>query len=330
MNKRSRLEQTLLGQASDRTPATLWRHFGGDDQRAADHAHAVLWYQSQFEWDCVVVAPSNVYSVSGYGLQDAWTGEASGQRVIVQPFIQRSLQWTEMRPLDPLRGELGKLHDALSLISDVLQSNGTPLLPVIYSPLAQALRLAGRDQLLRHLRSQPDRLRSGLNTLTETTLRQIDTLRRLKIDGLCYVVEMANTSALSEAEYLSFGLPYDSKIMDALSRQWWFNILHLEGDSPMLRLFVNYPMQALQWHTRDEHPALDEGLRLWSGAVIGGLSCQDDLLLGTPHIVRDTARRAMQLSAGRRLILSAEGPHASSVPLANLLAVRDVVKPLGV
>lgn len=329
MNKRSRLEQTLLGQPSDRTPAALWRHFGGDDQRAADHAHAVLWYQSQFEWDFVVAVPSNVYSVSSYGLQDTWTGDASGQRLIVQPLIQRSLQWTELRPLDPLRGEIGKLHDALSLMSDVLQSNGTPLLPIIYSPLAQALRLAGRDQLLRHLRTQPDRLRSGLNTLTETTLRQLDSLRRLKIDGICYVVEMADTSSLSEAEYLSFGLPYDSKIMDALSRQWWLNILHIAGESPMLRLFVNYPMQALQWDASKEHPALDEGLRLWHGAVVGGLSCRNDLLLGTPHVVRDSARRAMQISTGRRLILSAEGPHAASVPLANLLAARDVVKPLG-
>ncbi|MCS6834496.1 MAG: hypothetical protein NZ750_00575 [Anaerolineae bacterium] len=329
MSKRSRLEQTLLGQPSDRTPIALWRHFGGDDQRAADHAHAVLWYQSQFEWDFVVAAPSNVYSVSGYGLQDAWTGDASSQRTIVQPLIQRSLQWTELRPLDPLRGELGKLYDALNLISDVLQSNATPLLPVIYSPLAQALRLAGRDQLLRHLRTQPDRLHSGLNTLTETTLRQIDSFRRLKLDGICYVVELADTSSLSEAEYLSFGLPYDSKIMDALSRQWWLNILRITGSSPMLRLFVNYPVQAIQWHTYDEHPSLDEGLRLWSGAVVGGLSSRDDLLLGTPPIVRDAARRAIQISAGRRLILSAEGPHASSVPLANLLAARDVVKPTG-
>lgn len=88
-------------------------------------------------------------------------------------------------------------------------------------------------------------------------------------------------------------------------------------------------MQALQWDASKEHPALDEGLRLWHGAVVGGLSCRNDLLLGTPHVVRDSARRAMQISAGRRLILSAEGPHAASVPLANLLAARDVVKPLG-
>jgi len=40
MNKRERLLAASRRQAVDRIPIALWRHFPGDDQRAADLAQA--------------------------------------------------------------------------------------------------------------------------------------------------------------------------------------------------------------------------------------------------------------------------------------------------
>ena len=40
MTKRERLEKTIHGEEADRVPVALWRHWPGDDQRAADLVEA--------------------------------------------------------------------------------------------------------------------------------------------------------------------------------------------------------------------------------------------------------------------------------------------------
>jgi uroporphyrinogen decarboxylase len=330
MNKRERLEKTINGEAVDRPAVALWRHFPGDDQRAADLARAILNYQYQFEWDFVVAAAHSHYSVSGYGLQEEWQGNPTGEHVVLKPLIQRSLDWTELRALDPTRGDIAKHIDALRLVGETLDTQGTPYLALIYSPLAQARRLSGETLLLRHLRTQPDRLRTGLNTLTETTLRQIEALRKTNVAGIYYVAEMASYDRLTAEEYLQFGLPYDSKIMEALIQRWWMNVLQVVGEIPMLQLFVNYPVQVVNWHDKAGHPKLIEGRQLLRTALMGGLSRMSDLRDGTPNTIRDAARRAFQEIDTRHFILSAEDAVLATTPFSNLIAARDIVKPTGV
>ena len=42
MEKRERLEKTIAGEQTDRVPVALWRHWPGDDQRAADPEKAQI------------------------------------------------------------------------------------------------------------------------------------------------------------------------------------------------------------------------------------------------------------------------------------------------
>jgi uroporphyrinogen decarboxylase len=74
MDKRERLDNTLLGRPVDRAPVALWRHFPGDDQRSADFARAVLSFQKTYDWDFVKVTPFSAYCVADYGVQTKWCG----------------------------------------------------------------------------------------------------------------------------------------------------------------------------------------------------------------------------------------------------------------
>jgi hypothetical protein len=49
MDKRERLEKTIAGEATDRAPVALWRHWPGDDQRAADLARSVVEFQQTYD-----------------------------------------------------------------------------------------------------------------------------------------------------------------------------------------------------------------------------------------------------------------------------------------
>lgn len=323
MNPRERLELTIAGKAADRSPVALWRHFPGDDQRSADHANAILAHQQTYNWDFTVIYPASTYNVTDYGVQSEWRGKTNGDRTITKHVVNRSLDWTELRTLDPQRGELGKQWACAQQIGETLEPN-IPLLMTVYSPLSQAARIAGDNLLHRNLRTHSDRLRSGLNTITDNTLRWIQALSRTPIQGILYIIEQAQYDRLSETEYSEFGIPYDRKILNELPRHWWFNMLHLEGESAMFRLVQDYPVQAVNW--RGKRPDWAQGKSLLRGAAAGGLSTEQDLHFGTPSHVRSVAREAVQLTNGRRFILTADGAYSPSTPLSNIRAVRASVE----
>lgn len=324
MDKRERLERTAAGVATDRVPVALWRAWPGDDQRTADLARCLIDFQRCYDWDLLVLSPAASYPLLDYGYQDEWQGAPDGSRVMLRSPIKRSLDWTELHALDPARGELAKQVACARMVTEALP--GVPVLMTVYSPLAQAQRLAG-DALTRTLRRQPDRLRTGLNVLTESTLRLIEALRMLPgIAGVYYVVEHAHHDALAEAEYAYFGLVDDLKILEALPRHWWLNIAYLRGEAPYMPLLSQYPVQAINWHDQHAMPTLVDGRLLLRGAACGGLDATRHLLRGTPATVRDAAYTAITAMNGRRLILAAGGPLLATTPLSHLRAVREAAE----
>lgn len=324
MDRRERLERTIAGEAADRTPVALWRHFPGDDQRAADLARSTVEFQLTYDWDFVKLTPASAYSVIDYGVQDQWEGNTEGTRLYSKRAVGRSLDWTALRTLDPMRGELAKALDALRLVCEALGPD-VPVLMTVFSPLAQAKHVAGNDALMRHMRIHPDRVKSGLSVITESTLRFIDALRRLPVAGIFYAVQHASYAVMSEAEYAEFGLPYDQRILDTLPDRFWFNMAHLHGDDPMFRLARSFKVHAVNWHDRATEPTLTQARLMFDGALCGGLATQEHLHLGTPSTIRDAARDAISQMNGRRLILSAGCVAPVTTPWSNLRAARDVV-----
>ncbi len=330
MRKRERLEKTIAGETTDRVPVALWRHFPGDDQRAIDLAAASLEWQRRYDWDFLKVTPASSFCLVDYGLQDRWVGSLEGTREITRRIINRSLDWTDLRVLDPARGAISRQVETLQLIREGLGKDSlgdeTPYMQTIFSPLAQAKSLAGVETLVKHLRTAPDRLKTGLNTITESTLRFIDAIRRSGICGIFYAVQLANYTTFTEQEYLDFGRPYDLRILEALQKDWWFNMLHLHGDAPMFDLFADYPVQAINWHDRETEPDIAAGKLKFKGAVCAGLGHWDTLHNGAPVEVRAQARDAIEKANGRRLILSTGCVAMITSPLSNIKAARDVVE----
>lgn len=328
MNKQERLTKTIAGEATDRAPVALWRHWPGDDQRAADLAQSTIEFQNLYDWDFVKVTPSSSFSVSDYGVQDVWEGNTEGTRRYIKRAVNRSLDWTELRPLDPLRGALGRQIECLRLINSGLDAD-VPVIQTIFSPLAQAKNIAGEDVLIRHLRTHPDRVHTGLNTLTESILRFIEAMKSLRLAGIFYAIQHASYDKLSEDEYTRFGLAYDRKILEALPGKWWFNMLHLHGNTPMFKLVSDLPVQSINWHDQETEPDLAQGKSMYSGAVCGGLSRWEHVHNGTPMVVREQVRAALAATNSRRFILSTGCVSMITSPLSNLRAVRESVENSG-
>lgn len=325
MTRRARLEATLAGAPVDRVAVALWRHFPGDDQRPEDLAAATLAWQDQYNWDFVKVSPASSFCLVDWGAEDRWVGGDEGNREYTRHVIDRPEQWTALPELDPERGALGRQLRCLELIRAGAGAD-LPFIQTIFSPLAQAKNLAGKERLLVHLRTHPDEVHAALETITRTTVRFVEVCAARGIAGIYYAVQMANHGLMSTAEYRSFGEPYDRRILAAASGLW-FNMLHLHGPAAMFDLVARYPVHAMNWHDRETGPTLAEGSRIFAGAVSGGLEHWEDVLRGDPDHCRSRVRDAIAQTGGRRLIVSTGCVAPVNAPFSNLRAIRRAVEP---
>jgi uroporphyrinogen decarboxylase len=324
LTKRERLEKTIRGDETDRVPVALWRHWPGDDQRAVDLADATVAFQRRWDFDFVKVSPASSFCIADYGVQDRWVGSLEGTREYTRRAVERSLDWTELRVLGPSRGTLARQIDTLNLLKEAFGSD-VPYIQTVFSPLAQAKNIAGQDVLIEHMRTAPDRLKTGLNTITESTLRFIDAMRRTGVSGIFYAIQHASHAVMNATEYQEFGRFYDMQILAALPDDWWFNVMHLHGNAPMFELVADYPVQVINWHDRETAPDLATGKLKFAGAVSGGLGRWNPMHLGTPVEVRTQARQAMEQTNRRRFILSTGCVIMTTTPTSNIRAAREVV-----
>jgi uroporphyrinogen decarboxylase len=322
MTKRARLKAVIRGEATDRTPVALWRHFPGDDQDPAELAASTLAFQRQYDFDFIKVTPASSFCVRDWGVEDRWVGNEEGTREYVRQPIHTPEDWYALRRLDPEKGALGAQLRCLELIQQTV-GDEVPFIQTVFNPLSQAKNLVGRGNLTAHLRENPAEVRVGLEAITEATVRFIEAARKRGIAGIFYAVQHASYDLLSEGEYDEFGIAFDRRLLEA-AEGLWLNVLHLHGPRVMFDLLADYPVQVVNWHDRETPPTLREGLGRVQGAVLGGLRQWDTMMRGTPNDVDREAGDAIEQTGGRRFILGTGCVTPITAPWANLRAAREV------
>jgi uroporphyrinogen decarboxylase len=323
MTKRERLEATIAGRVVDRPAIALWRHWPADDQRAGDLARATVEFQQRYDWDFVKCMPASNYCIADWGAKDAWVGNEEGTRQWGPRVIQKAEDWTRLRPLDPKRGMLAEMHEAMRLIGLGL-GQGVPFIWTVFNPLAQAKNLAG-DRLLSDLRQCPSAVKAGLEAITESCVRFAEAAQDTGVAGVFLALQHATYDLLSDAEYREFGRPYDLRILEA-AQGLWFNVVHLHGEHVMFDLAAGYPAQVINWHDRETPPSLADALTCLPGALLGGLHRTETMLCGTPDAVRAEIRLALDATHGRRLIIGTGCVMWITTPVGNIRAAREAVE----
>ncbi len=321
-SKRRRLEAVIGGEAPDRLPVALWRHWPGDDQDAAALAAAHVKWQHDYDWDLLKVGPDSNYSVADWGVEDRWVGHIEGTRETTRWPVQQPEEWSGLRPLDPGRGRLAKQVETLRLVRRQAGPD-VPILATVFSPLSQAKHLAGKQVLAGHLRSHPDLLHAALETITESTIRFVEAAKIAGIDGIYYAVQHARYPVMSRAEFSEFGRAYDLRVLESAG-DLWLNMLHIHSTDIMFDLVSDYPVPLVNWHDRESGVSLREGLTQISGAASGGIN-QWTIHRESPEQTLSEARDAVEQTDGRRLLLGTGCVVMATTPLRNLRALREFV-----
>jgi uroporphyrinogen decarboxylase len=325
MTKRQRLEAAIRGEAVDRPPVALWRHFPGDDQDPAALAVSTVAFQQQYDFDFIKVTPASSFCVWDWGAEDRWVGNQEGTREYTRHPVQTADDWHTLRELDPEQGALGGQLHCLDLIHQAV-GDEVPFIQTIFNPLSQAKNLVGKQSLCAQVREHPEAVLAGLETITATTVRFVEAARARGIAGIFLAVQHASHELFTEEEYKVFGLPFDRRLLEAAG-DLWLNVLHLHGNRVMFDLLADYDVQVVNWHDRETPPTLAGGQQRFQGAVIGGLRQWETMLRGTPDDVRREAQDAIEQTDGRRFMLGTGCVTPITAPWANIRAARQAVEP---
>lgn len=321
---RARIEKCLNGDAPDKTPIALWRHFPVDDQTPDGLARAIIEFQQIYDFDVVKVTPASSYCLKDWGVEDEWQGNTEGTRQYVRKVINSPEEWLNLPVLDPYKGALGNQISCLKIICNELGPD-VPVLQTIFNPLAQAKNLVGGDTLLVHLRQYPEAVLEGLKAIAESTSRFIEAANKTGISGIFYAVQHANYQLLSETEYIRFGKTFDIKVLE-MARGKWLNMLHLHGMNVMFKMFTDYPVEIINWHDRETFPSLADGKILFPGVVCGGLQRERTMELGSPEHVYSEACDAILSTNNKRFILGTGCVLQITTPRANIMAALQAAR----
>lgn len=317
------MQAVVAGHKPDRTPLAFWRHWPDADQDGASLARATVEFQRRYDFDFVKVsAPSN-YAVAGWGGGSRRSATAVGSREWADRAVKQPEDWARLRPLDPKAGLSGEMLKAMSLVRAEL-GDTIPILFTIYNALAQAKYLAGDVALQLHLKTAPDAVAAGLNTITESTVRFVDELRPLGLDGVFFAVQHASRDQFTEGEYEQIGLPSDRSILEA-AQSCWLNVLHLHGGRPMFGLAAQWAAPVINWHAVESGPGLNEACSMTDKVLCGGLGLAFPMRSGTPADVRTAVQAVCEEVPRERLILSSGCVLPVDTPEANIAAVKDAI-----
>jgi uroporphyrinogen decarboxylase len=319
-----RVTAAVAGQAVDRVPVSLWRHFPEIDLDPARLAKASVDWQRTYDFDLVKFMPAGTYGVEDWGATSVYHASPIGTRTIASHGLTAVEEWPRLAKLSPREGRLGQEVKALSLAADALKGD-VPILQTVFGPLTTAFKLAG-DRVFADLRRRPDLVEAGLAIIAETTIAFAKACLQAGAHGLFFSTQCANFRIVNEAEHLRFGAAYDRKVLDAVKSDCTFTMLHMHGMDVMFDQLLDYPVNMANWHDRRSELDLAGVGHRFAGLMAGGLDEEATLPQGPVEAIKSQVRDAIAQTSGRRLMIAPGCVVPISTPDAHYRAVIDTVK----
>jgi uroporphyrinogen decarboxylase len=242
LTPRQRIDRVLHGETSDRTPISLWHHFGLEKQGPAAHARRTLEFHRTAQTDLVKV-------MSDF------------------PYPKPAGNWWELKPLDsPFAPQL----QALGLIREGLQGNAH-FVETVFNPWNVAEKLSSRDEVLRMMRERPQVLLDALGAIARSEANHAARALATGASGIFLAIANAQKGIMTPEEYRKFSEPFDRMVLQAASGAA-LNVLHLHGDKVHLELFQQgWGGAAINYSAAETGVSLQAMRAKFAGVLLGGI-----------------------------------------------------------
>jgi len=236
------------------------------------------------------------------------------------PAIQRADDWTRM----PLYGEdfFKPQLDAVEGIVNAVKREAVVVV-TLYSPFMCAAHAVGEENVLQHLRENPDLVLKGMEIVTESLMTFVKACIRLGVDGFYHSTQGGETHRLADRTLFDeFVRPHDLAVMKEAERSCIFNILHVcdyVGEYDDLTRFQDYPGHVVSCPLKvgGLRLPLAEAYRLFNRPVMGGLDRHGAIATDSKAQIRAEVEATLR-SAPARFILGADCTVPAETPWENL------------
>lgn len=323
MRKIERIKAALAGAPVDRPPLSLWMHYPHVDQQAFQLAKAHVEFQERYDLDFIKLTPYDLYCIADWGADIQYFSSGAESPCLVEPVIRHPEDWLKVTPLSPATGKWGEQLQ-LARYTAVLAKPEVPFVQTVYSPLTVAYKLAG-ERLIRDMREAPRLVHRALEVIVATTAAFVKATLEAGAAGVFFATACANHALMTSGEYEAFGRRYDLAVL-AAAQAGWFNILHIHGRNIMFDEFLDYPVQALNWHDCHEYPPIRRARAMTDLCIIGGLDEEGPISHGTPWQVMEEVAYFLSETNLRGVMV---GPGCVTIPQPpplNITTVRLVVE----
>jgi uroporphyrinogen decarboxylase len=273
LSSRARVDRALAGRDVDRSPISLWHHFGLEPEGPARHAAATLAFHRAYRTDLVKV-------MSDF------------------PFPKPNGAWHEVRVQDdPFPQQV----QALMAIRDGLQRTAH-FVETIFNPWNVAEKLSSPAAVQQLKAEQPQRLLDALEAIATSEATHARRAMNAGASGVFLAIANAQPQILSREDYARFSAPFDRLILDAV-KDAPLNVLHLHGDAVYLDAFyAGWPAAVINYSTHGTKVGIDAVRARFTGVIAGGI---DETRYRTLDVATLRAQaEAARAQAGARFILT--------------------------
>ena len=238
----------------------------------------------------------------------------------LHPEIEKPEDWAKL----PLHGK--EFYEAqIGVVEGLVKALKKEALVVctLYSPFMLARDSVGAERMIEHIEADPEAVRKGLETVTESLLIFVRECARVGVDGF-----YASTQGGEAGRFSRPGLfeecikPSDLTIQREINDTTLFNILHVcDYDLPYddLTPFLDYPGDVVNssLHVGAETWTPKQASEFFGRPFMGGLERKGIIVSGTAEEIRGEVRRVLAQGADRQ-ILGADCTLPGDIDWANI------------
>lgn len=325
MTRRERIEKAIAMQKPDRMPFSLWMHFPNNDRSPRRLAEMSLFYQKELDLDFVKYMPYGLFSCVDYGLSLKVFPGFYDAPVAEAPLVTKPDEWNLVKGLSGLEGEYAVVLESQRLFLE--QAKDVPLIQTVFSPLTTAIKLASEGLLLEHIRNHPGKVHAAMRKITDTTAQWAKAAVEKEAAGVFMASQVSLKHQLTVEEHREFVKKYDLEVLDAIKGKAWFSVYHMHGKDPWFEEFKDYPVQAYNWHDRDDGPTQAEARKMIPGKCFcGGLAHLSTAHAGTDAEVKAQVDDAWKAAGGKGVIFTPGCVLNPKIHLDRLRFIANCVK----
>jgi len=299
----------------DRVPWSIWGHFPAVNwldyyswelaQRNGEEAargHMALIRELDYKMDLVKVTPFYRFMAMQWGSKFNFKDNEEDAPTL-STTVKETKDWEKLWVLDPKK-ELREFVRTNEILSRDLRN--TPVIYTIPSPIIQAMNGVGTpERVIEDMRKNPDALKQGLETITETTIDFAKACVDTGIQGIFYGIGGGGRiwKDFTVPELEKWALGYDKKVLEAVDCE--IKMLHIcstpEGNAQDQNLmesgwFKQYPVDIINWDAHD-YTWLDKAKEIYGDtfAICGGLDrSYDSMRSGKIDQVEADVKKAIE------------------------------------